>query len=947
MSVPAGTRFGPYDIVAPLGAGGMGEVYRAIDTRLKRQVAIKILPSALAADPDRLARFQREAEVLASLNHANIAAVYGLEDPGPSTLREPQGRPEQSRGATSSEQVAVKALVMELVEGPTLADRIALGPIPIDETLSIARQIAAGLEAAHEQGIIHRDLKPANVKVRDDGTVKILDFGLAKLTDSGISSFASQANLSNSPTLTAAAMTGQGIILGTAAYMSPEQARGRPVDKRTDVWAFGAVLFEMLAGKRAFEGEDVTETMASVVKSTPNWAVFPSDVPPHIITLIQQCLEKDRIARIGDIAVARFLLSERAPVGAAPTALAPPASAGPSSWRRRLSWSLRTAAAGTLGAVLAGVLVASLLPGRRSSAVGVTRLEMGVAPADYLIGSRISGSVRPVHTALAISPDGRLAVFAASRGGVAQLFARAADRGEATPLAGTEGGTAPFFSPDGAWIGFWTGTTIKKVPANGGPAATIGEAPPGLTWGASWGDESIFFSTDAGISKVSAAGGTPTSVTKSDGERHLLPQPLPGGNALLFTRITEEDRSARRWEKSSVVLYALNGGEQRVLIPGGADARYVNTGHIVYMKTGTLMATPFDPGSSQVTGAPVALVEGVMQSANTPNTDDETGAGQFAISSSGTLLYATGGISPSLQSSPEWVDRSGAATPLTFAAAGSYLSPRVSPDGQRIAVASKRHLGENSDVWVYDAVRGAPTRVTFDGAHSPIWSSDGKRLLYAGASLYTISADGSGKPEPLPDTGGASSPTSWASGANTILYLRKTQSGSNGIWVLPMGGGAKPRLFLESRFDLWHPDLSPDGRWMAYVSFESGTPEVYVQAYPGPGEKIRISTEGGFDPLWTSDGRELLYRSQNLKTQQFFSAAIGTFSPLRINTPRLLFEVKAGVYDSTAPERSWHISPDGKRFLLLRSAPSTDKPVALMRLVLNWTEELMRLAPPK
>ena len=930
--MPPGTRLGPYEVVAPLGVGGMGEVYRATDSRLKRQVAIKILPAALAADPDRLARFQREAEVLASLNHPHIAAVYGLED---------------IQSAASGH--AGKALVMELVEGPTLADRISQGPLPVDEALAIARQIAAALEAAHEQGIVHRDLKPANIKVREDGTVKVLDFGLAKLTDAGVPGRATQVDLSNSPTLTAAARTDMGIILGTAAYMSPEQARGRVVDKRTDVWAFGAVLYELLTGARAFDGEDVTEMMASVVKSTPNWAALPADVPPHVVTLIQRCLEKDRSARIGDIAVARFLLSDHGTLSASPAAVASIATATAQPSHQRLSWALRTAAAGTLGAVLAGALVSWVFARRPADSLTVMRLQMSVSPAEQLIGSRVSGSFRPVHTAIAISPDGRRVVFAGARQGTPQLYSREIDRAEATPLPGTEGGDAPFFSPDGAWIGFWTGNTLKKVSAAGGPPATIVEAPAGLGWGAGWGDDdTIVFARDAGIFKVSSAGGAATAVTRTPGgERHLLPQPLAGGDAILFTKTSVEDQSGRRWGNASVVLQLLDGGEPRVLIPGGADARYVNTGHLAFMKSGTLMAVSFDAGSRQVRGAPVALAEGVMQSVNTPNTDDETGAGQFVVSNSGTLLYATGGISPVLTSRLVWVDRKGAVTPLANALEGSYSNARISPDGQKIAVAAKGGVGENRELWVYDVVRGAPTRLTFEGASAPTWSPDGKRILFNSDTLYTIRADGSGKPVALAVGGIWPLPSSW-SAANAVVYVQKTQSGANGIWVLPMDAGATPRLFLESRFEIWHPDLSPDGRWMAYVSFESGTPEVYVQAYPDPGEKIRISTAAGFDPLWTKGGRELLFRSGGAGgSQHVLSSTIRSLAPFRADPPRLLFESKFGEYDSTAPERSWDVSADGERMLMLQRVASTDKPVTVLHVVLNWAEELRQRVPAK
>ena len=910
-----GSRIGPYEIVAPLGAGGMGEVYRATDSRLKRQVAIKILPAPLAADPDRLARFQREAEVLASLNHPHIAAVYGLEElPATSS----------SHGGT--------ALVMELVDGPTLADRISHGALAVPEALAIARQMAAALEAAHEQGIIHRDLKPANIKVREDGTVKVLDFGLAKLADTGLRS--TPADLSKSPTLTAAANTGMGIVLGTAAYMSPEQARGRAVDKRTDVWAFGAVLYEMLTGKRAFDGEDVTETMASVVKSTPDWAALPADTPPHVVTLIQRCLEKDRGARISDIAVARFLLSEHGQSSVAAAAATsimpmPPVRVAMPRW-------------GVVVMAMLGVLLVSLLlwdvrrSPRATSASGVTRLQMSVGPAEQLPPA-ISSFFRPALTAMAISPDGRHVVFAGLRDGVAQLYIRRLEVATATLLPGTEAGAGPFFSPDGAWIGFWAGKALKKVPTSGGPPTTVAEGE-GIPWGATWGtDNAIYFATSRGISKISPDGGSPTTVTTVDAakaERHVLPHVLPGAHALLFTSVMNDD-----WEKATVMFLPLNGADRRVVVSGAADARYVRTGHLLYLKSATLMGVAFDPESGDVSGTPIAVVDNVMQSMNTGNSDDETGAGQFAVSDSGTFMHVEGGLPAMGPSTLVWVDRTGAAQPLTAAGSAGFLGARLSRDGQKLAAAIRRERSRTSDVWVYDVTRGAPTRVTFDGGAFPIWSPDGKRLVLGG--LKMINADGTGTPEPLVTGGKFQFPTCWASPANLLVYLQETENGSNGIWALPMEGERTPRLFLESRFDLWHPDLSPDGRWMAYASNESGMHEVYVQPYPGPGEKIRISTAGGFDPIWAPDGRELFYRTfKPDRTQLYQSVAVRSVSPFRADSPRLMFEAKPNEYDLTAPERSWDVTSDGKRFLLTKPAPTTDKPVTALHVALNWTEEL-------
>jgi eukaryotic-like serine/threonine-protein kinase len=918
MTVP-GETFGSYRVLGKLGEGGMGEVYRATDSRLKRQVAIKILPASLAADPDRLARFQREAEVLASLNHPHIAAVYGLED----------------TAAAGSGIASAKALVMELVEGPTLADRIAQGPIPIDEALPIARQIADALEAAHAQGIIHRDLKPANIKVREDGTVKVLDFGLAKLTEAGGAVRTGSDHPSQSPTLTSPAMTAIGMILGTAAYMSPEQARGRAVDKRTDVWAFGAVLYEMLTAKRAFDGEDVTEMMASVVKSTPDWSALPAETPPQVVTLIQRCLEKDRQARIADMAVAKFLLAGHVSSGVpSNVVVAPPAGAGARSWRQALPWVIGAAVL----SLLVGASIGWLMPRRATEVPLVTRLQMNVFPADQLVGS--IASVRPARTAIALSPDGRTVAFVATSGNVTQLYIRGLDRAEASPVHGTEGASEPFFSPDGAWIGFRAGNKIRKVLAAGGAPVTIAEVDGGTP---SWGDNgAVFFAGANGISSVPSNGGAVATVTTRDAarrERHILPQPLPGSRAIIFTIGTTG------WDTANVVLRVLDSGEQRVLVQGGADARYVGTGHIAYMKSGTLMAVPFDVRSLQVTGTPVVLIEGVMQAVNAPNSSDETGAGQFAVSSSGTLIYATGGTSRLLEGSWMWVDRTGAAQPVEAVPAGPYLFPRLSPDGQTVAVTVR---AGSPDVWVYDVVRGAPTRLTFEGGSHPIWSPDGKRLAFTvmidGVSnLHVIDAGGGGKPERLAQSPFAQIPTSWTATPNVLVFLQRPQLDSYGIWVLPMDGENRTaRIFVESKFPLSHAELSPDGRWLAYVSRESGAPEVYVQPFPGSGQKTRISTSGGTEPIWLPNGREILYRHAG----QFFSATIRSVSPFQIDPPRLLFATK-GEYDSTSPIRSWNVSPNGQRFLLSRFAESKDKPVTAIHVVLNWAEELKRLVPAK
>ncbi len=549
-ALAAGIRLGPYEIVAALGAGGMGEVYRARDTKLQRDVAIKVLPESFANDPDRLARFQREAQVLASLNHPNIGGIHGFEESG-----------------------GVRALVMELVEGEDLSTRIARGPIPIDEALPIAKQIAEALEAAHEQGIIHRDLKPANIKVRGDGTVKVLDFGLAKAIDP-LSSSAAAAALANSPTITTpAALTGAGVILGTAAYMSPEQAKGRAADRRSDIWAFGVVLFEMLTGRRAIQSENVPEALASILTREPDWSTLPADTPPLIRRLLRRCLEKDRKRRLADIADARLEIDD----ALSGSHIDAPVARSFSRTRERLMWAAALLLVGLTAAAMAAWATRSLpVP------LETTRTLVSVAPTDQPLGAnpleQRAGGARPNRTAVALSPDGKTLVFGAIWGGAQQLYARAMDQLSATPISGTSGGSSPFFSPDGQWVGFWAAEgELRKVPLSGGPAVTLCKAA--ALFGASWGsDGTIVFATarNGGLWRVSAAGGTPEALTTlQPGEySHRLPHILPGGRAVIFTI----SKGANQWDDTQIVVRSLETGQQTVLLEGGADGRYVSYG---------------------------------------------------------------------------------------------------------------------------------------------------------------------------------------------------------------------------------------------------------------------------------------------------------------------------------------------------------------------------------
>ena len=908
----AGKQLGSYQIVALLGAGGMGEVYRARDRKLDRDVAIKVLPDIFATDPERLARFHREAQLLASLNHPNIGAIHDIQE---------------DRGT--------RFLVLELLEGETLASRLKRGPLPIDDALEVCKQVAEALDAAHEKGIFHRDLKPANIQLISDGRAKVLDFGLAKMMQPE-----TPGESSNSPTMSAA-HTGDGIILGTAAYMSPEQARGRGVDKRTDVWALGCVLFEALTARQAFGGETVTDIIASVVKSEPDWSLLPPSTPAAVRALLRQCLRKQPRQRLHDVADARIAIEDalnEAPFRE-PAAVV---SRGRGNWR----WTSAAAVVSLLFGIAAGRLFqrpAQITP-------VVTRLEMAIRPAAELIDS--ISSVRPSRTAIAISPDGKRVVFSAfatSRGTasrVPQLYSRALDQSEAQPLSGTEQGTGPFFSPDGQWIGFRAGSKIKKVPVFGGPSDTICDVPDNARdWGATWADDgTIYFSVASGIYKVPSAGGTPMRWTTADtakGERHLLPQALPGAKAILYTVAPE-------WEKARVVAHPTDGGAAKTLVEGAADARYVRTGHVLYMRMGTLMAVPFHVRDLKLGGAPVAMLEDLMQAINAPNTADETGAGQFAVSDSGTLLYLNGGIYPPIETSLEWLDRKGNAQLVSSAPAKAYIGVRLSPDEKRAAVFTRAPVPNSIDVWVYDMTRGVLSRMTSSGVNVfPVWSPDGKQLIYGATSsagvrnLHLLNLD-TGRAEPLAPVAEPQSPSSWTPHGNLVAFVQQTAKVAQ-LLTLPMDGDRKPRLFLESRFTLTHPEFSPDGKWIAYSSNESGRSEVYVQPYPGPGERVTISGEGGNSSLWTANGREIVYNSGG----KFLSVAVTSLNPLRTESPQLLFETKEGDYVNTTPTRGWDATRDAQRFLLLRRQESKDQAVKQIHAVLNWFEELKRRAPAK
>ena len=884
MSLSPGTTLGHYQVSALIGEGGMGQVWQATDTQLNRQVALKILPDAFAADPDRLARFTREAQILASLNHPNIAAIHGIE-----------------------EDDGTRALVLELVEGPTLADRIAKGPIPLDEALTIAKQIAEALEAAHEAGVIHRDLKPANIKVREDGTVKVLDFGLAKALDPN-----PEGDPSQSPTLTAAA-TQMGVIMGTAAYMSPEEARGKPVDRRTDLWAFGAVIYEMLTGLQAFQGEDVGDIVATVVKSEPDWSRLPGGTPPAVRTLVQRCLRKDRKQRLGDAGAARIEIDET---------LAAPRGVGRerSGWQRAipLPWTALVAVAAVVAASVIGTWLRS--PPEQPSVAA--RLMLSLPPGMEL-GDGAS---------VAISPDGTQVAYVATRGGLQQLYLRPINGFEARPVTGTEGAKAPFFSPDGRWVGFFAEGRLKKASTTGGVIESLAELLAEGVEGGSWGPSGtiVFMGADGtGLFEVSSEGGTPRPITTDQGEATRVlgaPEFLPGGEAVLFTSHPSVARTA---EDNAVEVLTIETGARRVLIQGGSSARYLPTGHLVFLRTGTLMAVPFDLDRLEITGTPTPVIDGVRE--------PFSGFGAFTCSRAGTCVYVAGGTVA--QRTVALVDRTGASQTLSLAPQG-YNQPRFSPSGGQISFWIEQL---HCDIVVYDLARGALTVVASEGDnHNPIWTHNGERITYISSSLgipgyevLSTPTDGSGAEERASERRqnlGPITPLSWSAQGNVLAFVNEGD-----IWLLPLSGGGEPQSFFQSRSDETLPAFSPDGDWLAYVSDESGRQQVYVQPFPGPGPRYPISTEGGSEPVWGPGGQELFFRDGDRMMVVEVSAE-PSFTATR---PSVLF---AGSFARSLGVLSYDISPDGQTFVMLNPGEQ-EQAVTQIRVLSNWFTALSERVP--
>jgi serine/threonine-protein kinase len=889
MSLVAASRLGPYEVLGPLGAGAMGEVWRARDTRLEREVALKLLPDSLASDPDRMARFEREAKLLASLNHPHIAAVHGLEESG-----------------------AIRALVMELVEGPTLAARLTQGPMPLAEVLALARQIAEAVAHAHEHGIVHRDLKPANIKITPAGDVKVLDFGLAKALTGDIEA---GADLVSSPTRTRRG-TEAGIVLGTAPYMAPEQARGKAVDRRADVWAFGVVLFEMLTGTGLFQGETTSDVLASVLKSEIDWTRLPAGTPTPIRRLLRRCLERDPRQRLHDLGDARLELEEalREPEAGEATP-AEPAAVRPGRWRRLLPWAVAFGAA---------AMAASLFVGRRAPPAPrrVTRLALRLVPPPLTVGG------------FALAPDGSRLAYVA-RG---QIHTRALDREDVRALPDARG-ERPFFSPDGDWIAFvGSDGLLTKVAASGGPPQKLTDRPLGLgqcTWG---GDETILCTQPDSerpgvLLAIPGRGGTAHAVPTAEAAARQAvrwPHALPGGRAVL---LTVTGASGVLAADAAIAVQHLDTGERRELVRGGAEAVYAPTGHIVYVGSGSLLAVPFELETLSLRGVPLPVVAHVSA--------DTVGGGRFALAQDGTLVYRreVGRARPLLS-----VDRRGAAVRIP-APDHTFIDPRVSPDGSRIAVQTS---DAGSDIWICDLARGTLTRLSFDPQEdeTPVWSPDGAWVAWvaqrAGQRRQVLRrrGDGSGEEQLVWSSSAHVHVHDWSPDGRSLLVTQDAAATARDLWLVPVGGGEARELLAEP-FEEWNPRFSPDGRWLAYASNESGPFEIYLRRFPELDRKTQVSVGGGDGPVWTVGGRELVYRSADghVVSVRF---SMGPAGVPQVGRPEALFADVYGAAVGRMSHPDYDAFPDGSRFVMLGS--QQDEGIGELSVVLNWFEELGGLA---
>ncbi len=897
-----GTTLAHFRITAELGEGGMGKVYRAEDLQLGREVALKVLPDAVAQDPERLARFEREARVLATLSHPRIAAVHEFG---------------QADG--------VHFLVMELAGGETLADRIARGALPVSDALPIALQIAEALEAAHERGIVHRDLKPANVKVDGEGNVKVLDFGLAKALERDPAS-GSGVELTHSPTLTGHATMG-GVLLGTAAYMSPEQAAGRPADRRSDVWAFGVVLLELLGGRQVFTGESVSHVLAAVLKDEPAWGSLAPALPAKLADLLQRCLRKDpkrRLQAIGDarVALEEWLADPAVLAAPQPGAIAPP------SRRQLVPWPLAAGLAAALAGGLAWWAREPAAPEPR-----IVRIPIDL-PAEQAIPLGLGTSV-------AISRDGRRQVLTIEEQDTVRLMVREVDRLESRILPGTEGASSPFFSPDGEWIAFFAGGELKKVSLAGGPPLTLATLAADNDRGATWSEDGTIFLTpgpQGSLQRVSEQGGALAPATELDPERsertHRWPHALPGGRAVLFTSDTVG--SSDYYDDARIEALIVATGQRKVVLEGSSRAAYLEAGYLVFARGGTLFAARFDPGALAVEGTPVPVLQQVA-------TNMSTGAAHFAVSGVGSLAYVPGDPMAGLRK-PLWADRQGSGAPAEVETA-LYSQVRLAPDDRRAAFAVGG--SQSTDLWIADFERGTASRLTFGGfAGNPTWTPDGRRVAYglldatglrANRDIYWRAADGSGEAEllwQLPE--GDAWPQSFSPDGR-LLVVSVAASNQSDLWILPVDGDRTPRPLLQAPFSEGQAELSRDGRWLAYTSNESGRQEVFVQPFPGPGGKWQISNGGGTEPHWSGDGRELFYRDAGA----LMRVPVDTTQGFVAGRPERLFE---GVGSSSAAGQ-YAVTRDGERFLYLPTSGAARLSRAV--LVLDWASEVERLTAPR
>ncbi len=900
-----GRRLGSYNIISELGAGGMGEVYRARDPKLDRDVAIKVLPEKFAHDHIRISRFHREAKLLAAVNHSNIASIYGLE-----------------------ESDGIQFLVLELVEGETLSERLKRGPIPAEDALKLALQITQAFEAAHERGIIHRDLKPANIKITPNDEAKILDFGLARAFSED------QENLGfyDSPSLSAITPA-SGIIFGTAFYMSPEQARGRKVDKRTDIWAFGCVFYEMLTGHPAFPGEDVAEIISAVIKGDADMDRLPDNIHPRMREVVARCLQKDLKKRYRDIGDVRFELEQ---VIADPNgSLVQPVVVvkGQSKLQLIVPW---VAATIFLTAIITGVMTWYFKPILPTESPRVSRLTYVLPENQQLLGALDPLS----YPMIAISPDGSHFVYNTYDG----LYLRSMNQLEARLIPGTEKLLLdPSFSPDGQWIAYMTIENdqgrLEKISISGSEKIVLCNTQvfPGVIWDR---DDTIIYSHWHSINRVSANGGTPEVLVEDSNPYVLFPsQLLPDGTSLLFTRINTLPYPSNKGE---IVVCSLETGDRKVLIDG-LMARYLPTGHLVYRSLGgDLNAVPFDLDALEVVGEPATMIRDIWIS---------NGVAYWAVSDTGTLIYIKREKSQS-QGALVWVDWKGKEE-AAAAPSNAYTNLRFSPDGTKVALSIE--TAGNTDIWVRDLVRKTMMRLTFDNARddAPIWTPDGKRIAFAstreGYGIYWISADGSGGVERLVSGGNKNvAPQAWTSDGSTLIAVSDVGSTMLDIQYLSMEDDHELKPLLEGNYMKFYPQLSPDGRWMAYVSDESGQFEVYIRPFPDvDGMKSQVSTNGGCQPTWSRDGRELFYRGIKSDMHALMTVSVETEPALRLGRPRILFRSAA-----VNPEGYWtyDISPDGKRFLMIKPLESTDdgptgEEQREIIIVQNWFEELKERVP--